>query len=370
MSKQKFFPKKIFVEKKSLGFPQTGTVIKNADGIPVEVINSVSTVLEDVAFAKDPVSTGKEHLLLTLQKGDFIKPCPCTPGYIGCNYFIINLDLNCPLDCTYCILQHYLTNPFLTVHVNKQDMWTQFDKFFERFKKRSFRIGTGELGDSLALDHLTENSKDLITYFRTKTNVLFELKTKTVNVKNVLAVDPAENIILSWSLNSERMAFLEEKGAPTVHQRLEAAREVCERGYRVGFHFDPILFYPGWEEGYAAVIDSLRTAIDPSRIAWISLGSLRFSPPLKPIIQKRFPNSRIIYEEMIRGIDGKFRYFRPLRLELYRKIVKFIKKGGGNKIPLYFCMENQDIWEKALGIKPRGKEDVETSLSLPLGGCR
>lgn len=370
MSNPQFYLEKIYVDRKSLDFPLTEKILKRTGATPVEIIEAVPALMEKVRMSRDPLSVGKKTLLLTLQRGDLVKPCPCTPEYIGCNYFIINWDLNCPLDCSYCILQHYLTNPLITIHVNRQDMWAQLDRFLKGYKNRRLRIGTGELGDSLALDFLTESSKELIAYFRTKKNCLFELKTKTVNIHHVLSSKPAENIILSWSLNSEEMAKKEEKGAPPVQARIEAARLVANLGFRVGFHFDPLIYYSGWKNGYASIIGSLLSVIPPSRIAWISLGSLRFSPHLKPIIQRRFPESRIVYEEMIRGKDGKFRYFKPLRIELYREIAGYIRKNGGEQIPIYLCMEGKEIWEKGLKKKPRGKEDVEKSLSLPLGLCR
>lgn len=370
MNNPKFFPEKIYIDRKVLGSPLVDRIIKNAEKIPAEIVNCVPDMLKETCSSKDPVAKGKKNLLLTFQKGEFIKPCPCTPGYIGCNYFIINAELNCPLDCSYCILQHYLTNPFITVSVNREDLWAQADAFLDKHKKRGIRIGTGELGDSLALDHLTENSREMMAYFRTKKNVLFEFKTKTENIEHILSSKPFENIIISWSLNSSAMAETEEKGAPSIDRRIQAARLVAERGFRVGFHFDPIIIHPHWKEGYAAVIEALLASVHPARIAWISLGSLRFSAKLKPIIQKRFPESRIILEEMVRGKDGKFRYFKPLRAELVRTVTDFIRKSGGERIPLYLCMESREIWEKGLQKKPRSKEDVERSISLLLGECR
>ncbi len=370
MNNSQFSPKKVIVDKKCLDFPLTEKILQKTAPVPFEVVENIQSVLSLAQTSKDPVSLGKSTLLLTLQKGDFVKSCPCTPGYIGCNYFIINLDLNCPMDCSYCILQHYLSNPFITVHVNRQDLWTQLDEFMGEHGNKRLRLGTGELGDSLALDHLTGNSMELISYFRSKAHVLFELKTKTVNIENLFSVEPAENIIISWSLNSEKIAKTEEMGAPPVHPRIKAAQMLAQRGFRVGFHFDPIIIHPGWEEEYAEIINALFSSIDPNQIAWISLGSLRFPLHLKPIIQKRFPESRIIYEEMIRGQDGKYRYFKPLRIELYKNIVNLIRRDGGEKVPLYFCMENKEIWEKGLEKKPRDKDDVEKSISLPLGICR
>jgi spore photoproduct lyase len=154
----------------------------------------------------------------------------------------------------------------------------------------------------------------------------------------------------------------EEPSAPSVESRLAAAKRVVERGFSVGFHFDPLLRYPGWEEDYRAVLSRLLASIPAARIRWISLGALRFHPSLKLVIQKRFPATRAIYDEFIPGRDGKLRYFRPIRLELYRKISAWISEFGGERIPLYLCMESREMWEEVWG-KKRGKKSFRTLFS-------
>jgi spore photoproduct lyase len=178
-----------------------------------------------------------------------------------------------------------------------------------------------------------------------------------VNIKNILAHKPPGNIVIAWSLNSEKIAGEEEIGAPPVHDRIQAARLVSQAGYRVGFHFDPIIFSEGWEDGYGEMIESVMAQIDRKKIAWISLGSLRFPPALKPVIQKRFPQTKIIYDEFIIGKDGKLRYSKPLRRWLFQRIVGDLKKAGGGEIPVYFCMESSDLWMNVLKKTP----------TLPLG---
>lgn len=366
MNESYYTPQKIYIEKDSLDFPLTQRILKNTKQVPREVITNPQELIEEIKAQRNAIQEGKKYLLLNQQRGEFVKPCPCTPHYIGCNYFIINLELNCPLDCGYCILQNYLSNPLMTIHVNLEDLWKELDVFYNKNKNRTFRIGTGELGDSLALDHITENSIDLISYFGGKPRALFELKTKTANIKNILRQKPAENIILSWSLNSSKMGKELEIGVPAVEKRIDVARRVSEKGFRVGFHFDPLIRHTGWAEDYNEIIEYLLKAMETTRIAWISLGSLRFPPELKSIIRTRFPKTKIFFDEFIKGKDGKFRYFKPLRIELYKKIVASIKRHGGSNIPLYFCMESEEIWREVMGWVPRGKKEVERVLSYPV----
>jgi spore photoproduct lyase len=250
------------------------------------------------------------------------------------------------------------------VHVNRESLWTELDGFLASRKGKITRIGTGELGDSLVLDHITGSSKDLISYFRGKPDVFFELKTKTANIRSLLEIDPAENIVVSWSLNAEGIARREEVGAPRVKERIDAARLVSRRGFPVAFHFDPIIYHPGWREAYAKVINDMLKAVPSSRIAWISLGCLRFTPSLKRAIRAAFPRSRILGGEFIPAKDGKWRYFRPLRTELYEGILEALESQGGGGIPVYLCMESHTLWKALEKIKKRGRKACSSSFPL------
>jgi len=300
---------------------------------------------------------GKETLHLLPHKGLFLKPCPGTRGYICCGYRILHVATNCPMDCSYCILQAYFNQPHLRVFANLEEELQSILRDLDDSPDTVFRIGTGEFTDSLALDPLIGWSELLVPEFSRRKNVILELKTKTAQVEHLLALPHRDRLVVSWSLNSPMIASREEHGAATLKQRMEAARRCQREGFVLGFHFDPLIHHPGWEEGYGRTLDMLDRYIDPARIIWISLGAFRYMPSLKPIILQRHPRSCVLDGEFIMGLDRKMRYVKPIRIDLYARVWEGLNRWYGGR-GLYLCMESDDVWRKSLGWSPETSEGL------------
>jgi spore photoproduct lyase len=308
------------------------------------------------------LARGKQALFICRNRGRFFKPCPGTREYNCCGYQVLNIGMNCPMDCVYCILQAYLNNPWLSFFVNIDDLFAELDEVLSAEPDRLFRIGTGEFTDSLALDRLTGLSRHLISYTREKDNVVLELKTKSAVIENLQDIDHGNKIIVAWSLNSPAVMHREEIRTATLDERLTAAARCTELGYRIAFHFDPIIRHDGWQEGYKYSIDKIFQSVPKEMIAWISLGALRFLPQLKPIAASRFAHSRFFYEEFVEGLDGKSRYFRSQRVEMYKYIVDRLRSLAADTTCLYFCMESDVIWQEVFGFKPEDKGGLSAML--------
>ena len=93
----------------------------------------------------------------------------------------------------------------------------------------------------------------------------------------------------------------------------------------------------------------------------MSMGSLRFPPALKEVVRERFPKSRLMYAELVPGADGKLRYFKPIRVEMYTKMLTWIRRYTA-ETGLYLCMESQEIWQKVFGHAPACSADVEQHI--------
>lgn len=272
--REPFYPDKIFIEsqvKSSLLAKRATRLFPNADIVYIENLKNYNTGTKSV---HSPYDLRKRDIFITSQKWDFFKQCPCSKGVVCCNYHIFNLGFGCPYDCSYCYLQHYTNFPGVILDANLDTFLNKLDAYLKKLPCKTIRIGTGEFTDSLALDHITEYSKALVPFFASR-NALFELKTKSTNIKNLMGLHHNEKTVVSWSLNPGHIIDSEELGTASLKSRLHAARKCREGGYKVGFHFDPIFYYENWQKDYKSVVDMLFDSVND--IEWISLGTFRFS---------------------------------------------------------------------------------------------
>lgn len=303
------------------------------------------------------MSAGKRVLIVQRHRGTFVQHCPAgTTGMVCCNYLVVNFGSGCPYDCSYCFLQDYLANnPAMKVYSNPEDGLAELDAILARQRGRKLRIGTGELADSLALDDLTGLSRELVPFFADRRDAMLELKTKSVCIENLLGLDPRERVVVSWSVNAAKIVDAEEHGAASLAARAAAARRVQSAGYLVGFHFDPLIAHEGWEEGYRDAVQAVFAGIDPARVAWVSLGSLRMTPRLKAAIRHRHGLGYVLTGETVPGPDGKERLWHGLRVKMYRRMLAWLREVD-SRLPLYVCMEPASVWEKIFGDAPADRE--------------
>ncbi len=359
-------PEIFFLEEGVEVYPLARDILSRHPDIPRKIFKDISALTDQAKPSKyDVFGEGKKSLALSRFKGSFLKKCPgISPGMVCCNYYVVNLSKNCIYDCSYCFLQDFLVNnPMQVAYMNVEDLLGELEEEFTQYPDRNYRVGTGELTDSLALDSTVPYTKHLLPFFNQQTNAVLELKTKSDQIANLLNHSDPTNIIVSWSLNPQTIIDREEKGTPSLIQRLEAARACLEKGYRIGFHFDPIILIPGWEEAYKQMVDILCDTIAISKLEWISLGSFRYRPSLKSIIKNRHPETRLFTSEHLPSKDGKFRYLRPLRNQAYEKIRGFLTDRS-KELNIYLCMETREIWEDVTGKTPRSDKKLNQFFDL------
>ena len=342
---------KIYLDEKAETDWVTRHILKSLPDVPMERVEDKRSLIKQFPSIPDAIGIGKKHLLITRFYGRRLKPCPGTSRHICCGYYVINAISNCPMDCSYCVLQGYLNNPFLTLYTNWDELLQEIETILSGQSRSILRLGTGELSDSLALESIFPISQQLIPIFAEKSNAMLELKTKSAEVDMLLHLNHRGKTVISWSLNPTQLVEEEENGTASLNERIDAAKRCQEAGYPLGIHFDPMIDYEGWEKGYEELVDFLFSRIDPKRTIWISMGGFRYPAQLKGIAEKRFPKTRIFLGELFPGRDGKFRYLKAIRVEMYRKMVKWLKEVSPDLF-IYLCMESREVWEEVFGWSP------------------
>ncbi len=355
---QNFQPQKIIVEAKVRNLPLTQKVLNKFKKVPQQVIKTYQELKtpQDISFAK-------RTLILAEQRGECLKPFPKIKHAINLGDYVFNPISNCHLECTYCILQSYLkNNPYITLFVNWESYAKAILKKATEQPEHCFRMGTGELSDSLALDNLTDLSQEMIPLFAKIPNAFLELKTKSNTIKNLLPLQHQGHTVISWSMSPQNIISKEELKCASLEERIQSMIQVQKAGYPVGIHLDPMIYFMDWEKAYHNLIEQLSQNLDPKRIAWVSIGSLRFDKDLKREATGRFPQTKIFSEEFIAAPDGKFRYFKEIRRELYQKVWHWLQEWSQD-FPRYLCMEAPWMWQAVTGQEAPLPEQKEIELT-------
>lgn len=311
----------------------------------------------------------KRNIYITDYKGQFFKRCPGTHQKMACcNYFVLNLGLQCNMNCSYCYLQSFINTPVMTVYSNIDQALEELDQMTSEFKGLSFRVGTGEVIDSLSLDPLTLYSHDLIDFFKSRPHLTLEFKTKSDFVDQFLEKEHAKNVIVSWSVNPQLIIESEEHKTASLEKRLLAAKKCLEKNFKISFHIDPLIWHPQWQDSYADLVDKITTLFTPEDIPYMSLGALRFQPEQRWIMKERFPlNSFVNQAEVFEGTDKKLRYDQNLRNQMFSFIIERFKKHN-SKWNVFLCMESPETWLSTYENTPKkvaGLEDLfETRKSF------
>ena len=145
-------------------------------------------------------------------------------------------------------------------------------------------------------------------------------------------------MVVGWSVNAPQFIEQTEHFTPSLTRRLEAAALAAKAGYRLGFHFDPVVPFDGWREAYTQAAEQIAEAVPADKVAWISVGLLRFSRELKKAVENRFPDNSILDGEFLLDFDGKMRYPESLRQEAYHYFVPLLRKLFPKAV-VYVCME-------------------------------
>ena len=331
-------PDKVYIEKTVLNHPYTNKILNKLIGVEKIVVDDYKSIGLDKEFSKR-ADEDKHSLALAEKKGEVLKSI----GRMEDGQYYLFHEIDCKYDCEYCYLQYYFQTKIPTIFVNRKDVLENIEEILKTHENPYFHVG--EVCDALAFDDLTDFSVDIAKLFNRYPNGKIEFRTKSLNINNLISLEEIpSNIIPSWTMSPEFINETIEHGTPGLKDRIGVAKKCQEAGYTVGVRLDPIFRYENWEQDYKDMIDTILVSLDPHKIDYITIGSIKLHKNLLDAIRKRFPDSPVILGEVVPAADGKYRYIKFNRVDMYKKMIEWIRNFD-NDIEIDLSLESDEVKE-------------------------
>lgn len=271
-----------------------------------------------------------QKLIIAKKKDNFIQGAPekCKLG-IEKSYYFSHL-YNCPFDCEYCYLQSTYRSANFVLFINYEDYFQEITKLDQEDKLPKYFF-SGFDCDSLALESITNFTKDFIPFFETLSNSSLELRTKSSNLSFLETIETPKNSVLAWTLTPEVIQQKYESKTAPLEKRIEAIQKMSHLGWRIGLRFEPMLYIQKWQEIYSAFFDKLIQEIDFSKIEDVNIGTLHLPKDMHKAMRKLRPQSKLFAGPFELDTEGEMRYFKQINQQMkdlaFDKLKKVINQS-------------------------------------------
>ncbi|MBD23365.1 MAG: DNA photolyase [Alphaproteobacteria bacterium] len=306
-----------------------------------EIINSVNTnnILDRIKYNKiiicekysevfNPKNQNfriqkKNPSLILAQKKKkivFKTPSEFTIGFEQ-NYYFSHM-LNCVYDCKYCFLQGMFNSANYLIFVNYEDFFNEISKTIKKNHNKKICFFSGYDCDSLALENITNFASNFINFFKNYNNAFLEIRTKSINIKQLINIKPIKNVIVAYSINPQKIIKEFEQKTPNFDSRLNSLKKIQDNGWNIGLRFDPIFITEKNKKDYFKFLEKIFTNLKCSLIHSITIGKFRMSEKfLKKIIKIR-PEDTLTFNYLMKNTNKE----REIIQLFYMQVQKYIDK--------------------------------------------
>ena len=164
-----FKPNTILLWEQISNQPEARRIISMFPNAKVKIIKHQRTPVSDMSPANALLS-GKRTLMLGHSSSFVGHFDGMTGSNIHCKpyYKLVPVSNGCPYFCTYCYLAYVYRkfSPFIKININYDTMFKQIRKTLAN-SSNNISFNMGEMLDSLALDHITNLTTELVPFFLT-----------------------------------------------------------------------------------------------------------------------------------------------------------------------------------------------------------
>ncbi|WP_138493055.1 spore photoproduct lyase [Paenibacillus pinistramenti] len=310
-----FIPDFVYFEPDALEYPKGQRIMKwvEEQGIPYKLTPSHNritglkgdTELEKYKNAKRTLVVGVRKTL----KFDQSKPSA---------EYAIPISTGCMGHCHYCYLQTTLgAKPYIRVYVNTNEILSAAKAYIDERSPEITRFEAACTSDPVGLEHITGSLQELIEFMAGEELGRLRFVTKFHHVEPLLGLNHNGHTRIRFSVNSDYVIRSFEPATSRFEERIEAAAKIARAGYPLGFIIAPIIWYDGWETGYAELLQKLAAALPKEDLKDLTFEMIqhRFTKTAKRVIEERYPKTKLDLDMEKRkkkwGRYGQYKYVYP-----------------------------------------------------------
>lgn len=329
---------KIYIEEDLIHEPRAKSILSKLKQTPV-VLKSFDEIW---GKSKKPYLHKRDSLNLFLahKKGQLLKLAPDAYGQAGEPHYYFIHAYNCIYECQYCYLQGYFNTPDIVLFINHEEIIQKMQEALDSHPEKKVWFHAGEFSDSLALTHLTGELELYHEFCKKYPRAMIELRTKSVNIKELVQLEPLSNFIVSFSLSPQKMGKTIDLKTPSTASRLKTMDELNQKGFSLAAHFDPIIYQEDFKQQYQELLNQLFELKLTEKLIYLSLGVVRFTKDVYREVERNYPDSPLHSTPMIKSFDNKVRYNHPMRMWMMNTVKDLALKAGVEEKAIYLCMED------------------------------
>jgi spore photoproduct lyase len=260
----------------------------------------------------------KPSLILAEKHKNFVLEAPDGYGIGGDRNFYFSHMLNCLYDCRYCFLQGMYQSANYVLFINFESFQDEIRRICNAYPSESFHFFSGYDCDSLALEPVTHFAEAFLPFFDSLTNAKLELRTKSTQIRSLLNRKPMPSCIVAFSLSPAEIVAKVEAKAPSLERRLNAIKQLQQKGWQIGLRFDPLIYQTGYQQQYKRLFEQVFNIIDREQLHSVSLGVFRLPESFYKKMHKLYPDEKL-FASPLQSQNGMTSY----QQEIEREMIQF-----------------------------------------------
>jgi spore photoproduct lyase len=258
----------------------------------------------------------RPSLILAKKQRNFVHAAPAGYGVAGARNLVFSHMHNCIYDCRYCFLQGMYRSAHYVVFVNYEDFQWAIEERIRAGGPQAAWFFSGYDCDSLALEPVTHFAASFVPFFARFPEAWLELRTKSTQIKSLLDMEAAPNVVVAFSFTPEEVQAAVEHLTPSVARRIRAMERLQERGWRLGLRFDPLIYDADYRAQYRRLYEQVFRAVRVASLHSVSLGPFRLTDDLFRAMLRLYPEDPLFAAPFAEAAGGPVAYRRDLEEEM------------------------------------------------------